>query len=693
VGHDGGSERTSHSRQLGEFLIELSIALNRMAMYPPGHPSLEESARAVVGQLSLLLGERTSLSLGVARQQLIIEGVATDAGNPVLRALAQRLHGHHIGAVTFERGVETAELLAALRLMAADNARGEEPLGLGDPARLRVGPHVRLYPLTYDQLQLIESDGAEAADREAEDASLARLWIGLARAALAKGGDAELEPEQTDPDVVAQAIREHPKARAYDQVIVGYLLQIAQQLRQGGGIGAASLRRRMSRLVGALDGETLERLVEMGGDAPQRQRFLLDAADGLAADAVLDLVRSAAAVSGQTISSSMLRILGKMSSFAEAGEGRLQERADSELRDHVRTLITGWSLEDPNPGEYTAALDAMSKADPLALMSVGERYPPEPMRVLQMALESGAEGPSVDRAIATVVETRELPQLLGLLDVAFDTELSERIWRRLAQPQGVRSLLDAPSLDVPTIERLLSRMDVAAAARVLLDALLTSPDRTPPRELVAMLVSLGPRVAPLAAARLREGAPLHEARQLLSVLHEVGIVPDGFAPLAWARHEDALIRRNALGLAVRVEQDRERALALALSDPDPRVVRVAARAAMEGGVPGSVLPVLTGRLGDEALPMDLRVALVRVLRDVPGPTAVEALVRVATTGRTWFGRLRLAGKTPELLAAVSVLSERGGGSARAEAVLRRARASGDLEIRQAASAARLGPVA
>src|SRR5437879_13326957 len=109
------SERATLSRDLADFLIELSIALHKHAMYPEGHPSLAPAAAGVTRRAELLLEDRSTLSLGVARQQLVIEGVATDAKHPVLAELAGRLHRHHLGAVTFRRGVPVDEVAAVLR--------------------------------------------------------------------------------------------------------------------------------------------------------------------------------------------------------------------------------------------------------------------------------------------------------------------------------------------------------------------------------------------------------------------------------------------------------------------------------------------------------------------------------------------------------------------------------------------------
>src|SRR6185437_5402301 len=90
------------SRELGDFLVELSIAVHKHAIYPTGHPLLDGAADSVTRTLWGLLAERPLLSLGVARRQLVIEGVATDPNHPLLQELAQRLHRHHLGAIKFE---------------------------------------------------------------------------------------------------------------------------------------------------------------------------------------------------------------------------------------------------------------------------------------------------------------------------------------------------------------------------------------------------------------------------------------------------------------------------------------------------------------------------------------------------------------------------------------------------------------
>src|SRR2546429_9982801 len=103
-------ERATLSRDLADFLIELSIALHKHAMYPEGHPSLAPAAGGVPRRAGLLLEDRATLSLAVARQQLVIEGGATDPKHPVLAELAARLHRHHPRALPLRRCVHAGEL-------------------------------------------------------------------------------------------------------------------------------------------------------------------------------------------------------------------------------------------------------------------------------------------------------------------------------------------------------------------------------------------------------------------------------------------------------------------------------------------------------------------------------------------------------------------------------------------------------
>ena len=143
------------------------------------------------------------------------------------------------------RGIEASEVGDALRALSAEPER-DGPLGLLRSSGQRTDwPHIKLHPLTFDRLAIVDDTptatggGSQAATRSAE------LWVGLARAAISIEGEST-EDVSTEPSVVARAIDEHRGAEAYDQVIVGYLLQIARELKTASADEAGALRRRTS---------------------------------------------------------------------------------------------------------------------------------------------------------------------------------------------------------------------------------------------------------------------------------------------------------------------------------------------------------------------------------------------------------------------------------------------------------------
>lgn len=677
-----GESSAALSKELSDFLIEFSIGLHKNAIYPPGHPLLEGATAGIARRVESLLRDRTSLSLGVARQQLIIEGVATDETNPVLRDLAQRLHRHHLGAVKFTQGVMVQEIADALALIAVDSGRRAKPLGLEGPEILQQWEHVRLFPLTFEQLQLLDEEPEAAEDVEKAEMRgsgnrAAQLWIGLARAALAaEATGVKLDSsESTDPVLVAKAIDEHKKDAAYDQVVVGYLLQIAEELKSKGGKEAAALQKRISRLVGTLQPQTLARLLEMGGDARQRKKFVIDAAQGMAVDAVVELVQAAASTSGQNISHSLVRMLSKLAVHADEGSAMTRTNADGALRDQVQQLISGWQLDDPNPDGYRIALEKMSRAAPV-FRQADDALPCEPERLLQMGIEIQILGEPVWRSLDALASRTDLTPVLDVLDSAPEGWMRDALWRHVASADRLHQQLAHDPVNLPVVQRLVTRMELAAADP-LLDALELSDDRTA-QAYVDMLAALGTEVGPFVAARL-SGAHWGVQRILLAILGKLAALPAGFTAHEYLHHPDGTVRREALRMLIRSPATRDTTIAVALADVDERIVRLALGAAMMN-CPSAAAKILMARARDPILSPDLRALGIRALSSNRSPEIIGFLVR-RTLGKKRLLRPRsLAPKTPEMLASLAGIVTHWHDDANAKVVLALAARSTDPEI-------------
>ena len=500
----GAASPATLARELTDFLVELSVALHRRAMYPGGHPSLATAEQRVMRRVTPLLADTPVLAVGVARDQLVIDGVATDPKHHLLRGLAQRLHEHRLAGFRFQEGLTTDEVTGFLQRLARDpEEHVREPLSVPGTSN-SPWPHIGVYRQSYERLELADGEDDEDGLVAGALPRAAQLWLDLAQAAMTAveivgggaggggGGDGgsggggygdasggvgigggastgtsssggpsgrgstrtdavavrgildvlglsgavgalggagpsgepgvpgvglpsipgvprggggtgtgggigagigpgvgsgvgggpsgeatngELAPEgggptglsassiagaaaalglplpqaapasaaptgpatartaaggegtatpvepppvDTDPTAVAKAINVRRGEAAYEQAVVGYLLQIAQELRTSEGADTAVLRSRVSGLVRSLSPEAIRRLLEMGGNLTQRRTFLTDASAGMATDAVLTLTVAAAQVSQQAISETAAAFAGQAGDACQA---------------------------------------------------------------------------------------------------------------------------------------------------------------------------------------------------------------------------------------------------------------------------------------------------------------------------------------------------------------------------------------
>jgi hypothetical protein len=672
-------------RDVRVLLVELSTALQRQGMYPAGHPALEPAADAVARSAARLLRDREHVAFGVTRSQLIVDGVATDARQPVLRRLAERLHRHHLAAVSVSRGVDAAEVQEALGVLATDPDR-DGPIGLRPREDLPTWPHLHLHPLTFERLTL-STDGEMGGEGAAGGAPANDLWVGLTRAAMESTDAAAASAGAIDPDVIAGAIEARFGTDAYDQAIVGYLLEIANALKDATGEGATTLRRRSDQLVAELRPETLRRLVAMIGSAAKRSAFVRDAARGMAVGAVLEIVRAAADTNEETISHGLIRMLSKLSAQAEHGSGLARPLADAALREQVARLLSEWTLEDPNPAEYGGLLAhlATSSASTGRYDAGADTDRPEPLRIVQMCLEAGASGPLLDHAVDRAVLDGTTAAVLDVLTQSGDERdaVPAAIRARLADPASVRTLLALDPVDFDSLDRVLPALDTDGCA-VLIDALAASDDRLTRRRLMDRLARVDRDISDLVAEHLKDERWFVQ-RNMLALLEQTGRVPSTFSASRWTAHADPRVRLQAVRLQLTLPHERERALRTALSSADPRLIRVAL-GALRSECPASILPLVANIARSTDADEDLQVLAVRALGHSRARLGMDTLIGLVRAGRTLLGRPRLAPANPVRLAALKVLATAWADDPGVAPILDLARQSTSADVRAAARA-------
>jgi hypothetical protein len=145
-------ERVTLARDLSDLLVELSLALGHQSAYPEGHPILVTAAERLTHALAGVLARRSTLTLGIAKRQFVLDGVATDPGNGLLGNLAQRFHRHRVAALRFDRGITQGEISSLLAALGTDPRRDPGPLGL-QPESARTWSNAEIYPAQYSRLE------------------------------------------------------------------------------------------------------------------------------------------------------------------------------------------------------------------------------------------------------------------------------------------------------------------------------------------------------------------------------------------------------------------------------------------------------------------------------------------------------------------------------------------------------------
>jgi len=664
-------------RKLAEFLLEFAVAVQKHAIYPQGHPQLAGAVEKCLRRLDGILSGGEPVTFAFARNQIVIDAVATDPANALTRELAQRMHRQRIGSIRVLPGVlrdELADFLHAASLEESDKPQ------IAITAQSMRWPHIQVTALTYEKLELMGEDSGLTTD-ENKLAGAQLIWIALARATLMLGSDSQVE-NILDPHVLASAINEKNDP-AYDQTVVGFLMELTESLKGPQGEESIQITSQLSELIKSLQPAALDRLLEMGGDAEKRKRFVRETSQHVANDAVLALVKAAAKASNQTISSSLLRLLGKLALQAEKGSSLMRAGATGVMRDQVEQLVDNCDTRRLNPDGYQEALDRMSQRRVFTLM-LQRQHPCEPKRLVASALETDTLGGPVWLAVNQLISNGGIAMLLDLLDRAPPNNVTaERLWPLVATPDNLRHLLREEQIDPALLERITSRMGLDVV-ELLLDGLETSETRTMRRKLLDLLARFGNDAGPMIVKRLMsQEIPWYVQRNLLTLLVLLPKVPSDLSPQHFLTHADERVRREALKLLLRMPQHRHTTIIAALSDRDDGIVKTAMAAALDD-CPKAAIPLIMRNVERKSVQPELRALGIRVVGAAADPDTLEWLLGYAVKRTKILSRMKFLPKSTEMLAALSGLAHGWSEEPTVKAVLASAQSSKDADIRAAA---------
>jgi hypothetical protein len=144
------------TRLLSDAVIELNISRKNVGIYPPGHIQITRSIDRAYDILLRMFEVRPEMTLGVAKDTLLVGQDYLDQKNPVYRDFALSLNQQGIAAVTFLQGLGKEELVRFHRIL---TTKPEEIIAAGGITKVMAGadiPHIRIHAIDYGSFQVTE---------------------------------------------------------------------------------------------------------------------------------------------------------------------------------------------------------------------------------------------------------------------------------------------------------------------------------------------------------------------------------------------------------------------------------------------------------------------------------------------------------------------------------------------------------
>ena len=151
-------EQPIDTRLLSETVIELNISRKNVSIYPPGHIQITRSIDRAFDILQKLFEIRSEMTLGVAKDTLLVGQDYLDQRNPVYRDFALSMNQQGIAAVTFVRGLDKEQLIRFHRVI---STKPDDIVAMGGIEKVMLNAamsNIRVQAIDFGSLHLTEEE-------------------------------------------------------------------------------------------------------------------------------------------------------------------------------------------------------------------------------------------------------------------------------------------------------------------------------------------------------------------------------------------------------------------------------------------------------------------------------------------------------------------------------------------------------
>ncbi len=654
-----------------QLVVRFVGTLNRRRRYSPGHPTVVLAEEQLLDAAVEALRDRSTITIGTARHELLINGTPWDRPHTDARELAAMLHRRGVGAVTLESGINLIEVRAALAWLSAESG-GSSDASLHQSGLLITRTRVR-----------------DDAVRDAQSA-IASLWRELADVT-------GMQHERTGPDPFAALPMEYAGlplimdeapagTTGFD---TGVILDSLRGLLDDGTVArrtAVALLELTSHGVTTTDDgrrligdQVLSLLTQLGRasltpivtslvETDRQQKLVTQTIDLLPVAEAVSWLEAAAATRAHQISPEMMRLMSKLASVAAASRA---SAAAGMFREAAHELMQRWTPADPDPAQHVellariAEFDRSSRGDSVRRSRVLTDSI-ESSRLVQMSLETDEVGEDTIAAVESLLAAGLVSSLIRWTATAGDSAAAQQLRAMATTERAVRQLLLTEPVDRLEARALLDALDVSTTD-ILIEILGEAGSKGTRLLVRQRLAEFGNAITPRLLARLDDG-PWYLTRNLLSLLRDMetqrrgeGAASDAIAALLG--HPQVQVRLEALRVLIAMgDEVRTAALSRALRDDSERVLVAALQELGDASVDHGALPpqivvqlmalVDAGTLSD---PVSARA--IRTLTSARSDVVRDWLIGIVSRKSTLLRRLTLAEPTLPVVSALHVLTK------------------------------------
>lgn len=221
------------TKVLSDFIYALNIARRQVLSYPPGHPVINAAAEKLLGLLPTMFEFRPEITIGVARDTLLVGDHSLDNSNPIYRDFAKNLFNSKVASLTIKKDVTSDEICKFFELLRYKPEELDARGGLHRVLTLSNIKGLTALGIDFGAFSTTEVDQVHAPKTKLIEDETVVMWksfvSGLVAGTLDPNGEKLASDAQFDPELLAEIMNSErggegqALVRNYEEAITSFL--------------------------------------------------------------------------------------------------------------------------------------------------------------------------------------------------------------------------------------------------------------------------------------------------------------------------------------------------------------------------------------------------------------------------------------------------------------------------------------